>query len=218
MQPGTSPWRSRASAKRWRSSAPRSLLPVGVVIGLVGLFCTAVGLGQVLGIPLPSLASLFGGASQQGPYDRATPTRITIPSIDVRAQILEVGRAGDGSIAAPDADPVRATGWFHLGPSPGELGTAVIVGHIDTRDQPAVFARLSQLTAGATIEVRRNDLQTVTFTVDSLESHPKASFPADKVFEPADKPRLALVTCGGKWLGGDIGYANNLIIMATLAS
>jgi hypothetical protein len=200
---------------RSRSSEPRSLLPLGIVLGLVALFATGIGLGQAFDIPFPSLPNFSRG---DGPLDRANPTRLTIPSLDVRARVIEVGKANDGSIATPDDDPVRQAGWYNQGPSPGEAGTAVIVGHVDTQSEPAVFAKLAQLTAGATIEVRRSDWRTVTFTVDSLEMYPKTKFPADKVFEEADRPRLALVTCGGDWIGGDIGYADNLIVMATLAS
>lgn len=194
-----------------RSSTPRSLLPLGIVLGLLGLFGAALGMGQVLDLSLPRFPNIFAA----GAGDRPIPTRITIPSIDVRARVIQVGQAPDGSIATPDADPVRVAGWYTEGPSPGEPGTAVIVGHVDTKAEPAVFARLSQLTAGATIEVRRDDWRTTTFTVDTVEMFPKTKFPADELFKAADRPRLALVTCGGAWVGGDVGYADNLIVMAT---
>ena len=53
-----------------------------------------------------------------------------------------------------------------------------------------------------------------TFTVESVERFPKTSFPADRVFDAADGARLALVTCGGEWVGGDTGYADNVIVFA----
>ena len=49
-----------------------------------------------------------------------------------------------------------------------------------------------------------------------MERSPKTSFPADKVFAATDRSRLVLVTCGGAWVGGDVGYADNVIVFATL--
>ena len=54
-------------------------------------------------------------------------------------------------------------------------------------------------------------------TVESVEAFPKTSFPAERVFDSTDRARLVLVTCGGTWVGGDIGYRDNVIVFATLA-
>jgi sortase (surface protein transpeptidase) len=131
--------------------------------------------------------------------------------------VVEVGKADDGSIAPPMEDPVHAVGWYGLGPTPGEPGTAVMVGHVDTDDQAAVFQNLHQIQAGKLIEVSRKDRRVATFKVDSVESFPKAAFPADRVLVHDDVPRLALVTCGGEWIGGETGYADNVIVFAHLA-
>jgi len=202
---------------RANSSGPRSVLPLIAVLMMVGLFCAGVGLGQLFGLPsLTSLSSFWGRGSAEG-LNASTPTRISIPSLGVRAKVIEVGRAADGSIATPATDPAEATGWYRLGPTPGELGTAVIVGHIDTDSQPAVFHKLPELRKGKLIEVNREDRRVATFTVESVETFPKTSFPTDRVFEETDRPRLVLVTCGGTWVGGDIGYSDNVIVFATLA-
>ncbi len=210
-------------------SGPRSVLPLVAVLMLLGVFCVSVGLGQLFGLPsLPDPSSFGdsrggsteGGSNEGGSTEglsRSIPTRISIPSLGVRAKVIEVGRAADGSIATPAADPVDATGWYHLGPTPGELGTAIIVGHVDTDSQPAVFHRLPELREGKFIEVDREDDGVATFVVESVESFPKTSFPADRVFASTGRPRLVLVTCGGTWVGGDIGYSDNVIVFATLA-
>src|SRR4026209_2820496 len=122
---------------------------------LVGLYCTGFGLGQIFGLPsLPGLSS-FGDSQRDSAVGGSTeglspsiPTRISIPSLGVRAKVIKVGRAADGSIDTPAADPAKATGWYRLGPTPGELGTAVIVGHVDTASQPAVFHRLGGVGEG----------------------------------------------------------------------
>jgi sortase (surface protein transpeptidase) len=203
------------------NSGPRSVLPLVAVLTLVGLYCIGFGLGQIFG--LPSLPSF--GDSQRDSADRGStkglnpsiPTRISIPSLGVRAKVTKVGRASDGSIATPATDPAEATGWYRLGPTPGELGTAVIVGHVDTDSQPAVFHRLPELRKGKLIEVDREDHRVATFSVESVETFPKTSFPADRVFDSTDRARLVLVTCGGNWVGGHIGYSDNVIVFATLA-
>jgi len=205
------------------------VLPLVVVLMLVGFFCAGVGLGQLFGLPSPPGLSTFGGSHRGSTEDGSTesgateglgpsiPTRISIPSLGVRAKIIKVGRAADGSIATPAADPAEATGWYRLGPTPGELGTAVIVGHVDTDSRPAVFHKLPELSRGKLIKVNREDHRVATFTVESVETFPKTSFPADRVFDSTDRARLVLVTCGGTWVGGDIGYSDNVIVFATLA-
>jgi hypothetical protein len=196
----------------YRTQRPRSKLPFVVVVMLLAAFCAGLGLGQLPG--LPSLRDLIGGLEAR---DRSLPTLIAIPSLGVRAKVVEVLTADDGSIATPKGDPVRTTGWYGRGPTPGEAGTAVIVGHVDTETEPAVFARLGQVRKGTVVEVSRRDSGTVQFTVDAVRSYPKTAFPADEVFAKAGRPRLVLVTCGGEWVGGDIGYAENVIAFATLA-
>lgn len=205
------------------------MLPLVVVLMLVGFFCVGVGLGQLIGLPsLPSRSSVGdnhrGSTEDRSPeggsaagLSPSIPTQLSIPSLGVRAKVIEVGRAADGSIAPPAADPAAAAGWYRLGPTPGELGTAVIVGHVDTASQPAVFHRLHELRTGKLIEVNREDRGVATFVVESVETFPKTSFPVDRVFDPTDRARLVLVTCGGTWLGGDIGYRDNVIVFATLA-
>jgi hypothetical protein len=210
------------------------VVPLVAVLMLVGFFCAGVGLGQLFGLPSLSGLSSFGdshrgstdgGSSEGGSTEGGSteglspsiPTRISIPSLGVRAKVIKVGRAADGSIATPAADPAEATGWYRLGPTPGELGTAVIVGHVDTDSQPAVFHSLPELRKGELIEVNREDHRVATFTVESVETFPKTSFPVDRVFDSTDRARLVLVTCGGTWVGGDIGYSDNVIVFATLA-
>jgi LPXTG-site transpeptidase (sortase) family protein len=199
-----------------RSSSPRTRVPAAVSAVLVGLFCLGAALGRVT--DLPKLSSLLWGELRGGSsMGHSVPTRIQIPSLGVRAPVVEVGWADDGSIAAPTTEPATSAGWFRLGPTPGEQGMSVIVGHIDTESKPALFHNLSQLGEGKLIEVQRSDGRTATFTVRSVETFAKTAFPADRIFAETDQPGLALVTCGGAWVGGDIGYADNVIVFATLA-
>jgi len=182
---------------------------------LIALFAGGLGVGQLLGLPTPWN---FDGvrASDAQVLHRSPPTQVAIPTIDVRAPVVGVGRANDGSIATPSIDAPDEAGWYRLGPTPGERGTAVIVGHVDTADRPAVFQKLANLKRGKLVEVTREDRRVAAFRVDSVERFPKTAFPADRVFAAGDSSHLVLVTCGGAWIGGDIGYADNIVVFATL--
>jgi hypothetical protein len=195
-------------------SRRRTVVPLIACLLLLGAFATAVGLGQVLGIPLPSFAFDLSKESGMKP---SQPMWISISSIGVRADVVEVGNTEFGSIAAPVDDPAGTAGWYGFGPTPGEAGTAIIVGHVDTAEKPAVFQRLREIETGKLIEVRRADRRVATFAVESVEAFPKTAFPSDRIFADAGTPRLALITCGGAWVGGDVGYADNVIVFARLA-
>jgi hypothetical protein len=199
------------------------LWPVGLLAGLLvlmGLFGAGAGVGQWLHMPqLPHRdrsaalrSDLDGGAALQ----RSAPTRLSIPSIDVWSRVDEVGLAPDGSIAPPEDPRGTNTGWYVHGPSPGEYGAAVIVGHVDTRERPAVFHELGRLRRGQLIEVHRRDRRTATFQVESVETYAKDKFPTKRIFSDLTRPRLVLVTCGGRWAGGTVGYADNILVFAGL--
>ena len=186
--PESPSWAPGAIPRR-ASPPPRSRGPIVVVLTLLGLFAIAIGLGQATHIPLPDLSTMFSRHASP-----ATPARISIPALDVRARVVAVGRADDGSIAVPTQDPVSTAGWYQDGVTPGQPGTAVIVGHVDTKTQAAVFARLSDLDKGDRIEITNRSGKVVSFAVDSIQRTPKTAFPAQTIFAPAPKPRLVLET------------------------
>jgi hypothetical protein len=210
LPPAPPPSWAPAGTVRPASSTPRSWAPLCVLLSLLGLFAVAIGLGQAAHLKLPDLSTLLHQPSTAG-----APSRITIPTLDVRARVVPVGKAPDGSIAVPVQNPVDTAGWYQYGASPGQPGTAVIVGHVDTKTEAAVFAHLDHLAKGDQIEITGPGSRKSTFAVDSLQRTPKTAFPADAVFAPTAKPRLVLVTCGGAWVGGEVGYADNVIVFAS---
>ena len=150
---------------------------------------------------------------------RSEPTHVTIPTIGVDAEVIPLGVTDDGTLEVPPLDTPDLTGWYRLGPSPGEIGNAVIVGHVDThKSGPAVFYRLGALRPGDTIALTLRDNAIARFTVDQVESYPKASFPTDLVYGPARTPSLRLVTCGGQFDQDAGSYLNNTVVFATLTS
>jgi sortase (surface protein transpeptidase) len=149
---------------------------------------------------------------------KSSPTRITIPRIGVNAPLTSVGVRRSGEIEVPPLDRPRLAGWYRLGPTPGEEGPAVILGHVNTRRGPAVFSRLRELTRGDKITVTRADGSTAVFTVDGAEQAGKARFPTKRVYGHVEHAALRLITCGGIYNPTSHSYTDNIIVYASLSS
>ena len=144
----------------------------------------------------------------------ARPTRLRIPAlhVDSRLDVLDVQR--DGAIAVPRRTEVA--GWYRGGPRPGQPGPAVILGHVDSRTGPGVFATLRTVRRGTLIRVDRADGTSVTFRVATVSRVPKDRFPTDLVYAPTLDPALRLVTCGGTFDRNRGSYRDNVIVFADL--
>ncbi|MFC4016800.1 class F sortase [Micromonospora sp. GCM10011542] len=201
--PGRSPWS----------------VPLAVVLVLVGVFATGAGLGRSVD-PLDWAAA--GGdrpsRSESVGLSASRPIRLSVPSIRIAAPVAPVGQAADGSIAVPPLERHNETGWYDRGPTPGEPGPAVIVGHVDTKSGPSVFHDLGKVRPGDLIEVTRADRSVVVFRVDTVEHFPKDRLPAERIYGHDGPPGLRLITCGGDWVGGRTGYADNIIVFAAYQS
>jgi sortase (surface protein transpeptidase) len=149
---------------------------------------------------------------------RATPmpVRVEIPSIGVASSLDRLGRAPDGTVEVPRDWEVA--GWYAPGPRPGDPGSAVILGHVDSKDGPAVFYRLRQLRRGDAVIIGRADGSAVRFVVQRTEQYPKDRFPTDEVYYPTLTPALRLVTCGGDFDAAAGHYRSNVIVFATTHS
>jgi hypothetical protein len=201
---------------RGRRPIPIGLIAAGLVF--VGLFCVGMGLGNATGF---SIAEWFRGPDKPPPrdfpvMDPSRPTRLTIASIKVDAPILDVGLAEDGSVDVPPLKRHNEAGWFDRGPTPGQFGPALIVGHADTRTGPSVFHHLAKLKPGQKIKVRRDDRSVAVFAVNSIENFGKEKLPIKRVYGDYSRPSLRLVTCGGTWLGEGRGYSDNIVVFASL--
>ena len=147
------------------------------------------------------------------------PVRLVIPAIEVATRLVRLVRLGleaDGGMAVP-ADYGRA-GWFVEGPAPGQVGPAVIAGHVDSRTGPAVFHRLRELRPGQAVLVERADGTRLRFVVEQARSYPKASFPTADVFGPVPSAALRLITCAGDFDRARGSYRDNLVVFAGLAA
>jgi sortase (surface protein transpeptidase) len=147
---------------------------------------------------------------------RATPVpvRLEIPAIGVSTGLQRLGQAPDRTVEVPGDWDVA--GWYAPGPRPGDPGSAVMLGHVDSKSGPAVFFRLRQLRRGDRIEVTRADRSRVRFVVTRIDQYDKRRFPTDDVYYPTLTPTLRLVTCGGTFDRRTGHYRSNIIVFATL--
>jgi sortase (surface protein transpeptidase) len=147
---------------------------------------------------------------------RATPVpvRIEIPRIRVASSLDRLGRAADKTVQVPSRWEVA--GWYAAGTRPGDPGSAVILGHVDSKRGPAVFFRLRELRPGDEIRIVRADGSSVRFAVERTEQYLKRRFPTDAVYYPTLTPALRLVTCGGEFDATAGHYRSNVIVFATL--
>ncbi|MFF5175759.1 class F sortase [Micromonospora sp. NPDC000089] len=189
-----------------------------VLAGAAGATLIAAGLIGPTGPPQPGAGA--AGATRNGTpapvLARSDPVRIDIPAIGVHADLVSVAGDPNGTLEVPPLDRPEVAGWYRPGPSPGEAGNAVIVGHVDTRDAPAVFFNLGRLRPADTIRVTRADGRVVTFAVDGVGAYPKRSFPTTLVYGPGGpQPALRLVTCGGRFDARARDYSDNIVVRAT---
>jgi LPXTG-site transpeptidase (sortase) family protein len=142
------------------------------------------------------------------------PVRISIPAIGVNARVIRLGLNPDRTIEVPKN--LADSGWFELGPEPGEQGSAVIVGHLESLGGPGVFHRLRQLRVGQVITIRLQDGSTVRYVADSFSRVPKSRFPTDRVYAQTKQPTLRLITCAGT-MNPSTGYhPDNYIVFASI--
>ncbi|GAA2586990.1 class F sortase [Actinomadura fulvescens] len=156
-------------------------------------------------------------ASFAKPLPRSLPATIKIPRLGVTAPVSELGLQPNGRIEEPPLTRPDLAGWWKNGPTPGEGGPSVILGHVDARGKHAVFHRLKDLRPGDRVQVVRRDGTTATFAVQKVENVPKASFPGEKIYaEDLDYAALRLVTCGGTFDTGAGHYSENVIAYTRL--
>ncbi|WP_030173118.1 class F sortase [Streptomyces sp. NRRL S-813] len=143
------------------------------------------------------------------------PTRIRIPSIRVNAPLMGLGLTPSGSLDVPPSREKNLAGWYEAGTTPGESGTAIVAGHVDNTEGPAVFYDLGALRKGSIIEVDRRDGGVAVFTVDAIEVYQATNFPDKKVYGAARRPELRVITCGGGY-SRSTGYQGNVVVFAHL--
>jgi len=164
--------------------------------------------------PANGVDAARGFRSARGYRATPVPVRVDIPRIGVSSALIELGRDADGAVEVPE--PFGVAGWYAPGTRPGDPGSAVILGHVDSKRGPAVFYRLRELRRGDEVRVGRADGSVLRFVVERTEQFDKQRFPTDDVYYPTLTPELRLVTCGGLF-DHSIGHdRSNIIVFAAL--
>lgn len=145
------------------------------------------------------------------------PVRLIIPSLNVNAAVQYVGVNDQGNMRAPTN--FTDVAWYEYGPAPGEIGSAVIDGHVDNGlGLDGVFKHLDSLAVGDDIYVMARNGSQLHFVVSDVELYPYTSVPSGLVFGQTDAARLNLITCDGAWVAGQRTYDHRLVVFAKLAT
>jgi Sortase domain len=146
----------------------------------------------------------------------SVPVSLRIPAMRVSVSLSQLGLNADKSPQVPVK--YQEPGWFKLGPAPGMMGSAVILGHVDDKKGPAVFFKLGSLKAGDKVDVSLANGSVAHFAVKAVQTYLKAQFPSQKVYGPHGYRGLQLVTCGGDFDKVTGHYLSNVVAFTSLVS
>nr|WP_128380758.1 class F sortase [Streptomyces cavernae] len=214
-------WSQPAAEEPRRRRAPWG---VTALVLLTGLALIRNGSGEFgEGPPQPAAqaaadsrtAARAPGTDTPDPLPYSEVDRVRIPAINVDAPAMPVGLDLEGWVDAPPPEDPNLAGWFTGAVTPGEKGTAVVVGHVDNQQGPAVFYGLGALKKGSRVEVPRRDGKTPVFEVYGIEVFDKHNFPGNRVYGDTGVPELRVITCGGAF-SKQGGYTGNVVVFARL--
>ncbi|MFG1644723.1 class F sortase [Amycolatopsis sp. NPDC049252] len=188
------------------------LAAVAVALALALAGCGSATEPPKAAAPVPSSVPVTA------PFKGLRPTAVKIPKIGADSSLISVGLKTDGSISVPSVHKPMQAAWYQLSPVPGDVGPAVVLGHVDGDKQPGIFYKLKDLAPGDEVDVDRSDGKKLKFVVDHVTQVPKETFPRDAVYGNSDKPELRLITCGGVFDHAAHSYKDNIIVYANLAN
>jgi sortase family protein len=192
-----------------------SLVFGGVVAILVALLAQ-----QHAPSPAASAAGRVGPDGAKGPsLHQSPPVAVSIPAIGVKSKLLHLGLNKDGTIQVPDLfTSANEAAWYKYSATPGQIGTSVIEGHVDSYGGPAVFYRLGALRPGNRVNVTLADGITAVFQVTGVREYLKDKYPANSIYAPANFAALRLITCGGGFDAVTGHYLSSVVVYASLVS
>jgi hypothetical protein len=146
------------------------------------------------------------------------PVRVDVDAINAHSSLVQLGLNADKTVQVPPVNEPLQAGWYKFGARPGELGKAVILGHVDGGGQLGVFNRLRDLKPGDVAKVTEQGGQVLNFVVRQVQEVPKSQFPTQAVYGPSNQRELRLITCGGAFDKSSGNYVDNIIVSAVLSS
>ncbi|MCI2418197.1 class F sortase [Saccharopolyspora sp. K220] len=199
---------------RGRVAATPALVALALSLVLSG--CSAAGESVDLASPASAQPPAQTSVRTSAALPPSEPTWIDVPRIGARSSLIPLGLNPDRTVAVPSVHQPMQAGWYQYSPTPGEVGPAVVLGHVNGDGQDGIFARLRELQPGDEILIGRQDGQVARFVVQRMSQPPKTGFPADEVYGDTAGPELRLITCGGSFDHAARSYRDNIIAFATL--
>jgi sortase (surface protein transpeptidase) len=147
---------------------------------------------------------------------RSAPVNLRVPAIALDVSLSTLGLNLNGTVQVPT--DIQQPGWYRLGPSPGQDGSAVILGHVDSYQGPATFFKLRTLLAGEPVYVTLADGVSAQFKVTSVVQYLKTGFPDQLVYGGHGSSSLQLVTCGGTFDAHTGHYLSNVVVYTSLVA
>ncbi len=219
------PGRHAGHSPPWRLVARRPFAAAVLLTGVLAVAAAGTGLLMLTGRPGhppgPAAAAPHGLAplGTPAPLPRPAaliaplPAALRIPAIGVRTRLIRLGITRQGTLQVPNSTSVA--GWYTGSPRPGEIGSSVIAGHIDSVHGPGIFYRLRQLRPGNRLYVRQAGGRLAVFRVTAVHQYAKARFPTAQVYGPAPDAELHLITCGGTFDYTTHSYLSNIVVYST---
>jgi hypothetical protein len=146
------------------------------------------------------------------------PTRIRIPEIRVSAPITGISLDSSHRLQVPPLGDPNLAGWYQDGATPGSVGNAIFLGHVDNEHGRAVFYDLGALHKGDTVHIDRKDHRTAIFSIDAIQVFAKNAFPDKTVYGTTSRPEIRLITCGGGFSKAMGHYLGNVVVFAHLTA
>lgn len=145
------------------------------------------------------------------------PQTLSIPQIGINAPVESVGLDSERKMDVPKN--IYDVAWYKLGAKPGEIGNAVIDGHLDgPQGQIAIFWNLNKLKAGDLIYITDSFGQKYTFKITEVANYPFSTFPLQEVFGQTSKTRLNLITCSGAYDHTAHNYTERTVVYSERVS
>ena len=166
-------------------------------------------------VPAPTTPAPVTPATP-APTSSSDPAFVDIAAIGATSTVERLGTLLDGRLETPN--DFMKVGWWAGGVVPGAVGPAVLAGHLDSVQGPAIFARLHLLKPDDRIAIARRDGVVLHFAVTRIDRYPKDLFPAAQVYGPTSARELRLITCGGQFDRQARSYTDNTVVYATLVA
>jgi Sortase domain len=213
-----------------RTAIPRALWALTALLLLIGVGCLVAGFRvhhHALAGPVQPRHALAARVATPPPsatttvpvpalVARSVPVAVRIPAIGLAVWLTQLGLNSNGTVEVPTS--VQVPGWFSPGPSPGQVGSAVILGHVDSYQGEGVFFQLRTLQPGDQIQVNLADGVIATFKVTSVAMYQKTQFPDQQVYGSTGSSDLQLVTCGGAFDSQTGHYLSNIVVYSSFVS